>query len=113
MRRGAATWVLAMALAALAAVYGAWLAQGEHLVAALFVLVLPPLLLAVFVLAGSARARFWSGVFGLFWFSHAVMEAWSTPAARGPALALLALSLLVIGSASWPGLRARFARGRG
>lgn len=110
MKRSAAHWLLVAALVALAAVYAVWLARGEHLVAALAVLVAPPLLLAGGVLAGSARARFWAGVFGLFWFSHAVMEAWSTPAARGYAWALLALSLLVIGGASWPGLQARFGR---
>jgi len=110
MRRDAAHWLLAAALAALAALYAGWLARGEHLLAALLVFVLPPLLLLAGVLAGSARARFWAGVAGLLWFSHGVMEAWSTPASRAWAWAAILLALAVIGSASWPGLRARFGR---
>ena len=33
-------------------------------------------------LRGSATAAFWAGVFGLFWFSHGVMLAYSNPAVR-------------------------------
>ena len=43
MKRGAAHWLLVAALVALAAVYAVWLARGEHLVAALAVLVALPL----------------------------------------------------------------------
>lgn len=111
-RGGADRWLLAAALAALAGLYGVWLARGEHLVAALVVFVAPPALLLAGVLAGRARARFWAGVFGLLWFSHGVMEAWSAPATRGYAWTAIALALAIVGAASAPGLRARFG-GRG
>ncbi|WP_058835413.1 DUF2069 domain-containing protein [Luteimonas abyssi] len=110
--RGAAHWLLAGALAALAMLFVPWLAHGEHLVAALIVFVAPPLLLLAGVLRGSARARFWAGVFGLLWFCHGVMEAWSEPAVRAYAWTEILLSLVVIGSSSWPGLQARFGQRR-
>lgn len=96
-------------LLALAAVYACWFARDAHAIAALLVFALPPALCAVAVAAGRRTAAFWSGVFALAWFSHAVMVAWTRPAERGFAFAALALSLLIVLAASLPGLRARFA----
>lgn len=104
--------LLAAALAGLAALFAAWFVPDGHLVAALAVFVAPPLLLLAGVLRGSARARFWAGVLGLFWFSHGVMVAWSDPADRGYGWAEIVLALAAIGGASWTGLRARLCKAR-
>ena len=55
---------------------------------------------------------FWASVLALGWFSHGVMSAWSHPETRWLALIEIALALLVIFSASLPGLRARFGKRR-
>ena len=47
------------------------------------------------------RALLWVGVLCLFCFSHGVAVAWSTPAARLPALIEVALSLALIGVLGW------------
>jgi uncharacterized membrane protein len=104
---------LGATLLVLTLLYVAWFQDDRHRLAALLVFALPPLLLAVGVLRGSAVARFWAGVFGLFWFSHGVMTAWSHPPQRAYAWAELLLALLAIGLSSAPGLLARFARKRG
>lgn len=104
--------VLALALGALALLFLLWFRNDAQALAALALFAGPPLLLAAGVLRGSRVAAFWSGVFGLFWFSHGVMLAYDRPAERGHALAEVALALLVIAAANWPGLRARFG-GRG
>ncbi|KAF1691034.1 DUF2069 domain-containing protein [Pseudoxanthomonas koreensis] len=98
------------ALLALAALYAAWFHADRHAVAALLVFALPPLLLAVPAWRGGRRAAFWAGVFALFWFSHGVMVAWTRPPERLFAWGGIVLSLVVVGAASWPGLRARFGR---
>ena len=100
------------ALVALAANYAFWFARDAHALAALLVFALPPALCAIAVAIGRRTAAFWSGVFALAWFSHAVMVAWTRPAERGFAFAALLLSLLVVFAASLPGLRARFAKKR-
>ena len=104
--------ILAAALVALAASYAFWFARDAHPVAALLVFALPPALCAIAAARGRRTAGFWSGVFALLWFSHAVMVAWTRPAERGFAFAAIALSLVVIFAASIPGLRARFAKKR-
>lgn len=82
-----------------------WLAAGAHAL-----LMLP----AVLLLAARRRsALFWGSVGALFAFCHGVMESWSSPAARGPALAEIVLSLVIIFGASWDGVRNRFAKKRG
>ena len=98
------------ALLALAALFAAWFLGRGHLATALVVFIAPPLLLAVGVLRGSRVAGFCSGVLGLLWFSHGVMEAWSNPAYRWLALAEVLLALAIILLASWPGLAARRRR---
>ena len=73
---------------------------------------LPPLLLAVAVLAGRRTAPFWSAVLALGWFCHGVMVAWERADGRAWALAEVALALGIVFAASGPALRARFG-GRG
>jgi len=101
------------ALLALALLYAAWFGDDRHAVAALLVFALPPLLLALPAWRGGRRAAFWAGVLALFWFSHGVMVAWTRPGERLFAWLEIGLSLLVIGAASWPGLRARFGGRKG
>ena len=104
--------ILVAALAALVALYAFWFAHDAHPVAAWLVFALPPALLAIAAARGRRTAGFWSGVFALLWFSHAVMVAWTRPPERGFAFAAVVLSLVVIFAASVPGLRARFAKKR-
>jgi uncharacterized membrane protein len=104
--------ILIAALAMLAAVYALWFARDTHPVIAWIVFALPPALLAISAARGRRTAGFWSGVFALLWFSHAVMVAWTRPPERGFAFAAIVISLVVIFAASIPGLRARFAKKR-
>ncbi len=110
MTRAPSRVALAAALFALAVLFAAWFRNDRHLAAALLVFALPPLLAAVAVLRGGAKAAFWSGVLGLAWFSHGVMVAWSRPPERWQALAEVALALVVVVASSWPGLRARLRK---
>jgi uncharacterized membrane protein len=105
--------VPACALAAIAGLYAWWFRDDAQRMAAWLVLVLPPLLLAPGVLAGGRLSRFWAGVLALLWFCHGVMEAWSETATRMPALLLVALSLVVVFSVSWPALQSRLGGRRG
>ena len=98
------------ALLALAGLFAAWFLGRGHLATALLVFIAPPLLLAAGVFAGSRLAGFWSGVLGLLWFSHGVMEAWSEPATRLLAVIESILAVAIVLLASWPGLAARFGR---
>jgi len=103
--------VLAAALLALSVLYATWFHDDRHRLAAMLVFALPPLLALAGVLRGgttASKAAFWAGVFGLFWFSHGVMVAWSHPDDAGWAWAEIVLSVVVIVAGSWPGLRARF-----
>ena len=104
--------LLALALVALAALYGLWFGRGEHALAAMLVLVLPPLLLAVAAWRGWPRAGFVAGVFALLWFSHGVMLAWSEPAERAYAFVEIVLSLVVVYASSIDGIRARLGNKR-
>ena len=103
-------WLM-LGLAGLMILYGAWFAV-EGLWALFTVFALPPLLLLLAALSGSRTAPLWASVLALLWFSHGVMEAWAAPQHRELALIETALALLVIFSASLPGLRARFAKRR-
>ena len=102
--------VLAIALFALSVLFSLWYHDSSLRVAALLFFTLPPLLLLVGVLRGNARASFWAGVFGLFWFSHGVMEAYAAPQVRVFALVETLLALVIVIASSWPGLSARFAK---
>lgn len=104
--------LLAGALLALAVLYFAWFGRRPAPWAELVVFALPPLLLAAALAWPRLRAHagFWAGVLALAWFSHGVMVAWTRIAERGYALLEIALALLVVFTASMPGLRARFGR---
>ena len=102
--------LLSLALAALAALFGAWYGHGAHALAAMLVLVLPPLLLAIGAWRGWPRAGFVADVFALFWFSHGVMLGWSEPGQRVYALLEVALALVVVYASSIDGIRARFGK---
>ena len=108
MTRAPSRIVLAAALFALAALFSLWFHDDRHRIAALLVFTLPPLLAMVAVVRDGATAAFWSGVLGLFWFSHGVMVAWSRPADGVYAWGEILLAIAVVVSSSWPGLRARF-----
>ncbi|WP_140910219.1 DUF2069 domain-containing protein [Cognatiluteimonas lumbrici] len=102
--------IVRLALIALVVLFASWFGiEGDRV--ALLVFALPPLLLAWWLPRAPALAGFWAGVLALAWFSHGIMVAWSRPPERWPALAEVALALVVVLAASVPGLRARFARG--
>jgi len=65
-------------------------------------LTLPALLLPLVALRkGVARALFWVAVVALFYFCHGVVAAWTSPAARVPAIVecvLCVVSILAIGA---------------
>jgi uncharacterized membrane protein len=102
--------VLLLALFALSVLFSLWFHDDLHRLAAMLLFALPPLLLLAAVLRSGARGAFWAGVLGLFWFSHGVMVAWGRPPERAYAWGEIVLALVIIVSASWPGLRARFGR---
>ncbi|HDS1103958.1 MULTISPECIES: DUF2069 domain-containing protein [Stenotrophomonas] len=104
--------VLLLALMGLAALFAGWFINDKHWLATQLVFTAPPLLLAVAVRLGWRKAGFWASVLALGWFSHGVMSTWSHPETRWLALIEIALALLVIFSASLPGLRARFGKRR-
>ncbi|MFC0677228.1 DUF2069 domain-containing protein [Lysobacter korlensis] len=104
--------VLVASLLALAALYVAWFGGKPSPWDELVVFALPPLLLAIGRWRGRRKAGFWASVLGLFWFSHGVMVAWSRPAEAAYAWGEIALALVVVFAANWPGLRARFSRKR-
>ena len=53
---------------------------------------------------GVGRALQWVGIVALFYFCHGIVAAWTTPAARVPALVEAALCVVLIGAM---GLRVR------
>ena len=105
--------ILAFALFALSVLYSVWFHDDKHRLAAMIVFTLPPLLLLVGVLLGNAKAAFWAGVFGLFWFCHGVMLAYSDADARVYAWIEIVLSIVIIVASSWSGLSAKFGKKRG
>ena len=103
------TRLLILALFLLQPAWYLWLAPPQVLpplfVAVLMSLpILPAVLLAVI---RHPSAGFWGGLAALLYFTHGVMEAWSTPSVAALAWTEIALSTALIFSASWPGLRAR------
>ena len=104
------------AVLALLALHVAWNGAGlwgPSSRLALVGLALPLAVVAAMQFGSRPSARFWSGVVALLTFCHGVSEAWADPAARTPALVETALSLVVVASASWDGIVARFGRRRG
>ena len=109
MKEQARNLLLVLALAILAGLYAWWFRADRHLLAVMLVFVAPPVLLMLGVLARRAAARFWAGVFALFWFSHGVMSAWSHRDTALYAWIEIILALLIVALVSIPGMRARFA----
>jgi uncharacterized membrane protein len=110
-----ATRLLILALFLLQPAWYLWLAPPQVL-PPLFVAVLMslPILPAVLLtLLGRPSAGFWGGLAALLYFSHGVMEAWTTPAVAALAWTEVALATALVLSASWPGLRARRAAAQG
>ena len=101
---------LAVALFALSVLFSLWFHDDKHRLAAMLVFVLPPLLMLVGALRGSATVAFWAGVFGLFWFCHGVVVAYGRPGERGYGWAEIVLALVIVVASSWPGVSARFGR---
>ena len=104
--------LLALALAALGALYLLWFRDDPHRAAAHVIFVYPPLQLSFLVARGKRWARFLSGVMALLWCSHGVMIAWSDPAHRGYALVATALAIAIVFGASADGLRERARKRR-
>lgn len=102
--------LLAIALFALSVVFSLWFHDDKYRLAAMLVFTLPPLLLLVGVLRGSAKASFWAGVFALFWFSHGVMVAYARPPERVFAWLEILLAIVIVLASSWSGLSARFGK---
>ena len=103
--------VAIVALPGLQWLWHAWLAppQAQPWAMALFFSL--PILPAVVLLAlGHRRAGFWGSLAALVYFSHGVMAAWSDPGVTGLALAQSLLAAVLVVSASWDGVRARFAK---
>ncbi len=103
------TRLLILALFLLQPAWHLWLAPPSVLppvfVAVLMSLpILPALILAAL---GRPSAGFWGGLAALLYFSHGVMEAWTTPAVTLLAWTEIVLATALVASASWPGLRAR------
>ncbi|GGD43309.1 DUF2069 domain-containing protein [Pseudoxanthomonas indica] len=103
---------LSTSLALLTVVFAVWFRADKHLIASQLVFTVPPLLCLIGVLLKRRQAGFWAGVLGLFWFAHGVMVAYSRPAEALFAWLEIVLSLVIVLTASWPGLSARFGRKR-
>jgi uncharacterized membrane protein len=76
----------------------------------LAVLLVPALPALLTLALQRLSASFWAALAALIYFSHGIMEFWTDPALRALAGIESGLSLSVIVSASWQGLRARFGR---
>jgi uncharacterized membrane protein len=56
------------------------------------------------------RAPFWAAVAALLYFCHGIMEAWVDRSVWPLGLAEAAVAAWIVVTASWDGMRARFAR---
>ena len=102
--------VLALALFALSVLFSLWFDASEFRIALLVFFMAPPLLVLAGVLAHYAKASFWAGVLGLFWFSQGVMEAYAVPLERSYAIVEIMLAVVIVLASSWPGISARFRK---
>ena len=108
-RVGAAAWI------ALVALQFAWYLVMDPPTAGspwlALALTIPPWLLPLAALGrGIRRALFWAGVVALVFFCHGIVAAWTTPAARVPAMLESVLCALLIGASGWCGVRDRRRR---
>ena len=72
--------------------------------------VLPILPALVLFALRHRRATFWAAVAALLYFCHGITEAWVDRSVWPLGLAEAALAAWVVVTASWDGMRARFAR---
>lgn len=91
-----AAWALLAALQI--AWHGLLLPPAQIPVAIALGFSLLPLALPLLAIRHPQRALFWAGLVALLYFSHGVMEAWSAPAERLPALIEVVLTVLLIGA---------------
>ncbi len=90
--------VLWAALVALQLIWHGWLVPATAAPTALVLAItVTPLLLPLLALRNIRRALLWVGILSLFYFSHGVAEAWSSPTSRMLALVEVALTLGLIG----------------
>jgi uncharacterized membrane protein len=104
--------VLVVALIALTGLYLLWFAATPNPWITLAVFAIPPAALAMAALRSWRQAGFWAGVLALAWFSHGIMVAWTRAPERLFAIAEIVLALVIVFAASYPGMRARFAKPR-
>ncbi len=105
MKRQAAYMVAVagyLALLALVVSWHAWLYPSRYFPTALVLLVtaVPMLPLLRGLLHGRPRSHLWASFLMLLYFLHGVVEAYANPLQRLPALAEVALSLIVFISAA-------------
>lgn len=104
--------VCIFALLALQWLWHAWLAPpllaAPVMMAAAFSL--PILPAAVLFAFGHRQAAYWGALAALLYFTHGVMLAWASPAERGLAIAQTLLSIALVLSSSWEGVRARMLK---
>ena len=101
-----------LALFALQLAWHGWLsppAKADPWPVAIF-FALPILPALVLVLLRHRRAGYWGALAALLYFSHGVMAAWSTPGELWLGLLQAALSAVLVVTASWDGMRARFGK---
>lgn len=106
-RIGFAAWALLAALQV--AWHGLLLPPTQIPVAIALGFSLLPLALPLLAIRRPQRALFWAGLVSLLYFCHGVMEVWSAPAERLPALIEVVLTVLLIGTL---GTGARMGRKR-
>ncbi|HET6431067.1 DUF2069 domain-containing protein [Dyella sp.] len=95
-RVGLAAWA---ALTVLQLIWHAWLVPPQRMPLALVLAItVLPLLLPLTALRNVRRALLWVGVLSLFYFSHGIAEAWSSPSERWLGTGEIALTVLLIGA---------------
>ena len=100
-----AAWALLAALQV--AWHGLLLPPTQIPVAIALGFALIPLALPLLAIRHPQRALFWAGLVSLLYFSHGVMEAWSAPAERLPALIEVVLAVILIGALGTDARRGR------
>lgn len=95
LRTGLLLWA---ALVPLQFLWHLWLAPPANGRAGLALALTVPALLLPFLAwrSGARRMLLWAGVLALFYFTHAVVAAWVSPASRVPALVQVLLCTVVI-----------------
>ena len=105
--RARLTLVTTIALFALALTY--WYGMRPDM-GAVLVFAVPALLMSVLVFLRWAPANLLAGVLALGWFSQGVMQAYVEPSDRVWSLMVALLSVIIVLSVSWVGLKVRKAK---